>query len=204
MCTSNSSDGTGFRSRGLSEAGFTGLEAAIVLIAFIVVASVFAYVALQAGFSSAQRSQSVIHQGIQEAGSSCTVTGTIYGISSAPGFIESVIIPVGLTAGNEPIDMTTVSIRFIGPRHSEIVEQANPLVDVFPGYGFWSVQEWFNSDTDMLLEVGEQCVLNISPGNQNDCRPYGSFAVEIKPAGRAALRVERTVPGSIERVNRLG
>ncbi|MCK9276768.1 MAG: flagellin [Methanoculleus sp.] len=203
MCTSNSSEGTGPRSRGLPETGFTGLEAAIVLIAFIIVASVFAYVALQAGFSSAQQSQSVIHQGIQQAGSSCTVTGTVYGVSATRSFVESVIIPVGLTAGGEPIDMTTVSVRFIGPRHSEIVVQAKPLVGVFPGYGFWSVQERVNSDADMLLEAGEQYVLNISPWNQNDCRPYGSFAVEIKPVGRAALRVERTVPGSIERMNRL-
>ncbi|WP_292491584.1 hypothetical protein [Methanoculleus sp. 10] len=60
-----------------------------------------------------------------------------------------------------------------------------------------------NSDADLLLEPGERFVLNISPESLVDCRPYGSFAIEIKPAGRAALRVERTVPGSIERVNRL-
>ena len=55
-----------------AEAGFTGLEAAIVLIAFVVVASIFSYTVLAAGFHFSGESQSVIHQGIQQAGSSCT------------------------------------------------------------------------------------------------------------------------------------
>jgi flagellin FlaB len=72
MSTSSSSDG-----------GFTGLEAAIVLIAFVIVAAVFAFVALQAGFrlhSRASRSSTRHRAG----GSSCTVNGIVYGISAAP------------------------------------------------------------------------------------------------------------------------
>ena len=38
----------------LQENGFTGLEAAIVLIAFVVVAAVFSYVVLGAGFYTTQ------------------------------------------------------------------------------------------------------------------------------------------------------
>ncbi len=186
-----------------SDAGFTGLEAAIVLIAFVIVAAVFAFVALQAGFSSTQQGQSVIHDGIGQAGSSCTVNGIVYGISAAPDYLDAIVIPVSLTAGSEPIDIATVSVRLVGQNHREIVVPNVPLVDVFPASGKWSVQERLNSDSDTLLEAGEQFVLNVSPGNRNDCRPYSSFAIEIKPAGRAALRVERTVPGSIERVNRL-
>ena len=40
-----------------NEEGFTGLEAAIVLIAFIVVAAVFSYVVLGAGFYTTQKAQ---------------------------------------------------------------------------------------------------------------------------------------------------
>ncbi len=173
------------------------------MIAFVIVAAIFGFVVLQGGFASAQRSRSVIQDGIGQAGSSCMVTGSVFGISATPGYVESIIVPVGLTAGSEPIDITTVSIRFIGPKHSGIVTPSVPLVGAFPRYGFWSIQGQVNSDDDLLLEPGEQFILNISPKSQADCRPYGSFTIEIKPAGRAALRVERTVPGSIERVNRL-
>ncbi len=203
MSTSNSSDATGPKSRGLPETGFTGLEAAIVLIAFVVVASVFAYVVLTAGILFSEESRSTVHQGIREAGSSITVTGAIYGVSNTPGMIDAVIVPVGLTAGSDPIDITTISVRFVGSTHSEIVAQNVPLVDVLPGHGRWSVQERMNSNSDLLLGPGEQYTLNISPEVRSDCKPYRSFAIEIKPAGRAALRVERTVPGSIDRLTRL-
>lgn len=192
MSTSNSSD-----------AGFTGLEAAIVLVAFVVVASVFAYVVLTTGIIFSEESRSTVHQGIREAGSSVTVTGAVYGISKTHEYIDFIIIPVGLTAGSDPIDITTVSVRLIGPTHRVEIARNVPLVDVSPGIGKWSVQERLNGDSDHLLEAGEQYILNISPNVRTDCRPYGSFAVEIKPAGRAALRVERTVPGSIDTITPL-
>jgi len=43
-----------------NEDAFTGLEAAIVLIAFVVVAAVFSYVVLGAGFFTTQKSQEVV------------------------------------------------------------------------------------------------------------------------------------------------
>lgn len=44
----------------LDDRAFTGLEAAMVFIAFIVVASVFAYVALGAGFFTTQRTEQTV------------------------------------------------------------------------------------------------------------------------------------------------
>ena len=41
--------------RNVNDDGFTGLEAAIVLIAFVVVAAVFSYVVLGAGFFTTQK-----------------------------------------------------------------------------------------------------------------------------------------------------
>ena len=43
---------------------FTGLEAAMVFIAFIVVASVFAYVALGAGFFTTQKMEQTIFSAV--------------------------------------------------------------------------------------------------------------------------------------------
>ncbi|MDD4566685.1 MAG: flagellin [Methanoculleus chikugoensis] len=192
MSTSNSSD-----------AGFTGLEAAIVLIAFVVVAAVFAYVVLGAGIVFSEESRSTVHQGIREAGSSLTVIGGVYGVSDNLERIDAIIIPVGLTAGSEPIDITTVSVRLVGSGNRAIIDRNEPLVDVVPILGRWSVQERFNADSDNLLEPGEQFILNVSPDIKSDCIAYRTFAVEIKPAGRPALRVERTVPGSITTITRL-
>ncbi|HQE85366.1 MAG TPA: flagellin, partial [Methanolinea sp.] len=46
---------------------FTGLEAAIVLIAFVVVAAVFSYVVLGAGFFTTQKSQETVYSATKQA-----------------------------------------------------------------------------------------------------------------------------------------
>ena len=45
--------------------GITGLETAIILIAFVVVASVFAFVVLSTGLFSAERGKETVHAGLQ-------------------------------------------------------------------------------------------------------------------------------------------
>lgn len=65
--------------RGLSDEGFTGLEAAIILIAFVIVASVFSYAMLGAGFFTSQKSQEVVHSGISGASSGLLLIGEVYG-----------------------------------------------------------------------------------------------------------------------------
>jgi flagellin FlaB len=52
-----------------TERAFTGLEAGIIFIAFVVVASVFAYAVLGAGMATSQKNQEVMHTAIEEAGS---------------------------------------------------------------------------------------------------------------------------------------
>ena len=59
--------------------GFTGLEAAIVLTAFVVVAAVFSYVVLNAGFFTTQKSKEVVHTGVEQATSSIELSGDVIG-----------------------------------------------------------------------------------------------------------------------------
>ena len=47
--------------------GITGLETAIILIAFVVVASVFAYTVISAGIFSSHKEQEALHAGLEEA-----------------------------------------------------------------------------------------------------------------------------------------
>ncbi|WOX57123.1 flagellin [Methanoculleus receptaculi] len=186
-----------------SEAGFTGLEAAIVLMAFVVVAATFAHAVLGTGLIFAGESRSVVHQSVRQAGSGLIAAGSVYGISSSAERIDTIIIPIGLTAGSEPIDINTVSIRLVGSAHMEEIYRNDPLIGVFPEYGHWSVRERINSDDNHLLEPGESYILCITPMNRQDCSPSRTFALEIKPAGSVALRVERTVPGCITPLTRL-
>ena len=57
--------------------GITGLETAIVLIAFVVVSSVFAFAALSTGLFSADKSKETIHAGLGEARGTLDVKGAV-------------------------------------------------------------------------------------------------------------------------------
>jgi flagellin FlaB len=93
-----------------NEDAFTGLEAAIVLIAFIVVAAVFSYVMLGAGFFATQEAQRTVHTGSQQASSSLEIIGNVYGMtpewnngnSTNEVNLTRIEFTVGNTAGGTP------------------------------------------------------------------------------------------------------
>ena len=57
--------------------GITGLETAIVLIAFVVVSSVFAFAALSTGLFSSDKSKETINAGLTEASGTLEIRGSI-------------------------------------------------------------------------------------------------------------------------------
>ncbi|MCK4400351.1 hypothetical protein KAV46_05145 [Candidatus Bathyarchaeota archaeon] len=57
----------------------TGLETAIILVAFVITAAAFAFVVLNMGFLTAEKAQSVIGAGMREAGSSMLTDGGVIG-----------------------------------------------------------------------------------------------------------------------------
>ena len=93
--------------------GFTGLEAAIVLIAFVVVAAVFSYVVLGAGFFTTQKSQETVYKGVEQASTNIQMIGNVYGLASpvASG-INTIEFSIGLAPGAPTIDLTKMRIVF--------------------------------------------------------------------------------------------
>lgn len=61
----------------MKQRGITVLETAIILIAFVVVASVFAFTVLSTGVFASERSKETIFAGIQETKSSLEPRGSI-------------------------------------------------------------------------------------------------------------------------------
>ncbi|RXE56094.1 hypothetical protein ABH15_07890 [Methanoculleus taiwanensis] len=185
--------------------GFTGLEAAIILIAFVVVASVFSYMVLGTGFIAIQNTQQVVHDEVQQASSSLKATGSIYGFSQDGVHVQRICIPVGLAAGGGAVDISTAAVRFLSRNHKRDLTQEVPLMHTIPPIGSskWSVGETFNDDGDSMLEPGEEFQIYVAPLFVSDLVANGEFTVEIKPAGAGALRVERHLPAAIDPVTRI-
>jgi len=115
--------------------------------------------------------------------------------------LNSIIVPIGLTAGGGAVDVRKMSVRYTYSGTIEELDPYEPLMHSFPQAGYWSVQEVYTGDDDYLLEPGEVFRINITVQNTNGMQPYGRFTLEIKPAEGPELRIPRQVPPHIDRIN---
>ena len=99
-----------------NEEGFTGLEAAIVLIAFIVVAAVFSYVVLGAGFFTTQKAQETVYRGVEQSTTNVQLVGQVYGLASntAEG-IDQIRFTIGLVPGTPSVNLEKMNIMVSTP-----------------------------------------------------------------------------------------
>lgn len=191
-----------------NEKGFTGLEAAIVLIAFVVVAAVFSYVMLGAGFYTTQKSKKVVDTGVKQASSSLTLDGQyIYlnctqaagGETGSEGKVGEVYFYVTQTAGGTPVDLNKTSIAITT---SEGFRQLFYNESCLSDCPWW--YEVTVGDNDNVVEPNEKykIVINVtntewtSNGGIGDLNPNEEITIEVRPPIGAPLTITKTLPPS--------
>ena len=98
--------------------GFTGLEAAIVLIAFVVVAAVFSYVVLGAGFFTTQKAQETVYKGVEQSTTNIQMIGNVYGLASTSmRGIDQITVHIGLAPGAPSINLKKMNIIVLHSNH---------------------------------------------------------------------------------------
>ncbi|WP_128693827.1 archaellin/type IV pilin N-terminal domain-containing protein [Methanoculleus taiwanensis] len=168
---------------------FTGLEAAIILIAFIVVASVFSFVVLGSGFFATQKSQEVIHAGIEQSGNALALGGTVVcqGDPSG-GKVGKVEINLETASKGTGVDMTRVSYR---------IALHDVLLTIPPGDPKIEEIVWrYRKDSNTILEAGELVAVKLDLSTANIAEG-DTFTVEIIPDTGVALALTRTAPPDI-------
>jgi archaellin len=97
------------------ENAFTGLEASIVMIAFIVLAAVFSFVVLGSGFTTTQKSQEVVYSSVTQASSSLALDGDVIAKgATGGGTADELTFYVTNTAGGTPVDLAKTIITYAG------------------------------------------------------------------------------------------
>ena len=90
--------------------GITGLETAIILIFFVVVASVFAFTVLSTGIFAWERSKETVFAGIEEAQSSIEPRGSVIAYKGVTAATSTTVFKVTFVVSNaiagEPVDLT--------------------------------------------------------------------------------------------------
>src|SRR5512146_1136760 len=86
------------------ERGITGLETAIVLIAFVVVAAVFAFVVLSTGLFSSERGKETVYAGLAKTRGSMELTGGVIADSNTTK-LTGITFDLTLAAGGDQVNL---------------------------------------------------------------------------------------------------
>ena len=110
------------KGHGHAHRGVIGVEAAIVMVAFVIVAAALAFVVLNMGFSTTQKAKTTILSGLSEASSSMEVAGKVTGIGcttagtcSTTPVLNATAFPIKVASGGDSINLasTTASVKYL-------------------------------------------------------------------------------------------
>ena len=209
--------------------GITGLETAIILIAFVVVASVFAYTVLSAGIFSSQKGKEAIYSGLEEARASMEPRGSMLAYSGTVGATETAV-KMSFTLTNalagQAIDLSPPYA--VNATSGAIYDSTQDNVcllsfidenQLIPDCA-WTIEFVGKNNSDYLLEAEEKAVVTVWLANYNgtiystgsgasdpfiDSEAnmldiYDSFTIEVRADKGAVLSMERTIPGRFDTV----
>ena len=180
------------------EEGITGLETAIILIAFVIVASVFAFVVLSTGLFSADRGKETVFAGLDKARGNLEVRGAVTVIDvNADGAItavglDTVVFNMGTSAAGAPVSVdpaattNTTIMNYIDAdaRIADITFTVNKLL----------------GDGDDLIEVGELFEITVVLPGTSTLSTNETFTIEVVPPSGGTNLISRTMPPEIDLV----
>ncbi len=182
--------------------GITGLETAIVLIAFVVVSSVFAFAALSTGLFSSDKAKETIQAGLAETRGSMELKGSVIITASVTGtaadgaIVSDIAFQVSNAAGGEAIDLT--------PGKTLIKYTDDTQSKMFVATAGFTTTALGDADSDKLLERNEVYELklvdlenSLGTGDNTLTTALGvntTFSLEVIPPRGAVLFIERTTP----------
>ncbi|MGB9816960.1 MAG: archaellin/type IV pilin N-terminal domain-containing protein [Desulfurococcaceae archaeon] len=193
--------------------GIVGIEAAIVLIAFVIVAAALAFVVINMGMYTTQKSKEVMGQALNEATTALEVDGTVLGYVETGPKVTAIYIPLKVSPGQLAVDFNNTKIDIVlkipsgafskinrgnDPSSTTLegtVNLANliPEATDAPNATVYIIQ----GDDDTVLEVGEKFMVVIALPSEYELTQYQSFTVEIRPLQGAPLVIERSIPPTL-------
>jgi flagellin FlaB len=174
------------------EHGITGLETAIVLIAFVVVAAVFAFVVLSTGLFSSERGKETVYAGLAKTRGSMELTGGVIADSNTTK-LTGITFDLALAAGGDAVNLTPTDTT--NRTVISYTDADNKVNDVT------YTTTVITGDAGYLLQQGELFEINIDMTQAAlSAVAIGTnhvFTFEVKPPQGSYLVIQRTTPASI-------
>ncbi len=185
-----------------------GLEAAIILIAFVIIAAVFSFMVINQGLFATEQGKTVIQQGLQQASTPLSVDGTTFVKTASDGAnVTGILVPLK-TFGAKYVSMnnltTVVTLKIGSNAWSNIynASQSATLGDTFDvmlGKVTANTSSLFiqNSNGDQALDSSEKGYLAISLDQESAALVRSQVTIEVRLEKTAPLTIEFTIPESM-------
>jgi flagellin FlaB len=174
------------------ERGITGLETAIVLIAFVVVAAVFAFVVLSTGLFSAERGKETVFAGLGKTRGSMVLTGNMLAMTDTTK-VTNLTFDLTLAAGGDSVnlDPSATSNKTVMSYQDNLTSKSSVAYTTTVITG----------NSDKLLEKGElfEIDVDVTAISGVTLSTNTTFALEMKPPTGSYLVIQRTTPASLAR-----
>jgi flagellin FlaB len=188
--------------------GMVGLEAAIVLIAFVIIAAVFSFMVVNQGIFATEQGKTVIQQGLQQASSPVAFDGTGYVKTSTDGSkVVGILIPLK-TFGTNTVsfisDTTVVTLKTGSTAYANVYYGVNAttsgatfddmLTNTTVNAGALYIH---NTNGDQALDSSEKGYLVIRLDDTNGATARAQVTIEVRLEKAAPLSIVFTVPESM-------
>jgi flagellin FlaB len=173
-----------------TEHGITGLETAIVLIAFVVVAAVFAFVVLSTGLFSSERAKETVYAGLSKTRGSMELTGGVIATSNGTE-VTQVTFDLTLAAGGDSVNLNPANLS----NRTVVTYIDNGYTNNDLAYTVANI----TGNGDMLLEQGEllEITVDFTVDANITIDANKTFTLELKPPSGSYMVIQRTMPASI-------
>jgi len=168
----------------VKEDGFSGLEAAIVLIAFVVVAAVFSFATLSSGFFASEKAEDITHTGYKQASSGVYIDGSLYGALSSDGHLDTLTFYIANPETGLDQDLAKMVMAYT---KSDTPTPMSLTLGATPDSHHFSIGS--GGTTSAILMPGTKTRVNFA--DLNGPTATGWFSIEVKPYSGASYLLHR-------------
>jgi len=189
--------------------GLTGIETAIILVAFVIVAAAFAFAVLNVGFQSTQKAQDVMRAGMEQASSALELDGAVIAYKAGER-VGNVTFAIRLSPGKSPVALDKQFFAIAVTTHDKYwpnvytnstnggscaTASNNVTACIFP---------ILDGGAKGFLEQGDKFLVVVAFGNETAPGTNTQITMELKPAIGNVLTIQRITPLSLTDVMYLG
>ena len=189
--------------------GITGLETAIILIAFVVVAAVFAFTVMTTGLFSTEKAKTTAQAALTEASSSFITKGAVTATcddAAACAYVNSITFTVALASGADAQTLSAAELSFLYTDPNNTMRTSG----LVPTGGIITEEGGAGSGVDIVsiidtgpggtgsLEAGESAAITVNladtGGGVTRLEAGTKFRIEMMAPKGGTLIVERDIP----------